>query len=157
MRSKENNRYDYLPSKIKYILDWSSNLKAIYLSQFEFRTLDVTNDLDLSDKVAISIVTTPKDKFSIYGNWADKIQLSFEDSKKKETCIQPDQTKQLYDFIMKHKDKHFVIHCLAGISRSAAIAIFINELFVEHFINAYYDHNGIVYTQLKLQHENSNV
>jgi predicted protein tyrosine phosphatase len=44
-------------------------------------------------------------------------------------------------------------HCLAGISRSAAVALFINERFVEDFINNYDDHNRRVYEMLHYLHK----
>lgn len=41
-----------------------------------------------------------------------------------------EQGKQIIDFVRTNKDMHnFVIHCAAGISRSGAIAKFINEYF----------------------------
>jgi predicted protein tyrosine phosphatase len=35
--------------------------------------------------------------------------------------IEPEQGKELRDFIEKHKDKRFLIHCAAGMSRSAGV------------------------------------
>ena len=37
-----------------------------------------------------------------------------------------DDAHKILKFIEKNKDKNFLIHCRAGISRSAAIALFIN-------------------------------
>lgn len=43
--------------------------------------------------------------------------------------INKKQTLQLLEFIEKYKDKNFIIHCAAGISRSGAVAQFINETY----------------------------
>lgn len=41
-----------------------------------------------------------------------------------------EQGKQIVDFVKANKDVHnFIVHCAAGISRSGAIAKFINEYF----------------------------
>ena len=43
--------------------------------------------------------------------------------------ISDDQATAMYRFIAKNKDKHFVVHCAAGISRSGAVALFIHNEF----------------------------
>lgn len=43
--------------------------------------------------------------------------------------INKEQTLQLLQFIDKYKDKNFIIHCAAGISRSSAICLFIHETY----------------------------
>ncbi len=40
-----------------------------------------------------------------------------------------DDTVKILDFINIHKDKNFIIHCAAGISRSAAVALFISRYY----------------------------
>lgn len=41
-------------------------------------------------------------------------------------CLTEEQAKQIVDFIIKHKDKDFYVHCSAGVSRSQAIIKFIH-------------------------------
>ena len=46
--------------------------------------------------------------------------------------IQPVDDKtilKMIEFIRTHKDKNFIIHCAAGISRSGATALFINKVY----------------------------
>lgn len=57
--------------------------------------------------------------------------------------ISDEQVDELYDFIMKNKDKkNFVVHCTAGVSRSGAVGEFVNDLF------------GIPYAEFKKQNPN---
>lgn len=57
--------------------------------------------------------------------------------------ISDEQVDELYDFIMKNKDKkNFVVHCTAGISRSGAVGEFVNDLF------------GIPYAEFRKQNPN---
>ena len=57
--------------------------------------------------------------------------------------ISDEQLDELYDFIMKNKDKkNFVVHCTAGISRSGAVGEFVNDLF------------GIPYAEFRKQNPN---
>jgi predicted protein tyrosine phosphatase len=43
--------------------------------------------------------------------------------------ISPSQALQIVDFISKRCEKKFVVNCHAGISRSAAVCLFINKTF----------------------------
>ena len=57
--------------------------------------------------------------------------------------ISDEQLDELYDFIMKNKDKkNFVVHCTAGVSRSGAVGEFVNDLF------------GIPYAEFRKQNPN---
>ena len=57
--------------------------------------------------------------------------------------ISDEQVDELYDFIMKNKDKkNFVVHCTAGVSRSGAVGEFVNDLF------------GIPYAEFRKQNPN---
>ena len=57
--------------------------------------------------------------------------------------ISDEQVDELYDFIMKNKDKkNFVVHCTASISRSGAVGEFVNDLF------------GIPYAEFRKQNPN---
>ncbi len=43
-------------------------------------------------------------------------------------CINEEQAKILHEFIHRNKDKHFLTHCYAGVSRSGAISQYICEI-----------------------------
>ena len=55
--------------------------------------------------------------------------ISIEDNDEYNKCITENDIKQLIEFIVRNKDSNFVIHCEAGISRSGAIGLFINDYF----------------------------
>lgn len=45
-------------------------------------------------------------------------------------AMSEEQAQELYDFIIKNKEKYScIVHCSAGVSRSGAIGEFINDLF----------------------------
>ena len=74
--------------------------------------------------------------------WFDDVETDLELSPtNKETCraFTEDQAKQVFEFIKENKDKNFLVHCSAGISRSGAVGSFIldylegdKEYFAEH-------------------------
>lgn len=43
--------------------------------------------------------------------------------------ITDEQIKEIYDFLIAHKEKNIIVNCRAGISRSGAIAQFVHETF----------------------------
>ena len=48
-------------------------------------------------------------------------------------AITDEQAKQIYDFLMRHFDKHIICHCRAGKSRSAAISEFLLQMFPDNY------------------------
>jgi predicted protein tyrosine phosphatase len=86
-----------------------------------------------ANTVLISIIdpkSEPLDQ-SIYDRYEDYHISSFWDILKSQEAIDNtgyhyksisiEQAKEIKEFILKHKGKQFIIHCFAGISRSAAI------------------------------------
>lgn len=61
-----------------------------------------------------------------------------------------DQAKALLSFIETHRDRKFVVHCFAGVSRSGAISKFINEHLDgnDWYLEDYQGHNRVVFNQL---------
>jgi len=123
-------------------------MRVYVLSKIKFDQLMKENEItdenvEKKDQmILISIVDT--DKFSKYGEHYFKedhenvINLSFDDcehdneasptQKNKTKAFSEEQAEKLFNFIKKHKDKKTcVVHCIAGISRSAGIATFINN------------------------------
>ena len=43
--------------------------------------------------------------------------------------ISDEDIEKIVEFVKKHKDKTFIVHCAAGISRSGAVGLFINDYF----------------------------
>jgi predicted protein tyrosine phosphatase len=39
------------------------------------------------------------------------------------------QAREMLEFIIENKDKNFIVHCFAGVSRSAAVCLFLNLIF----------------------------
>jgi hypothetical protein len=75
------------------------------------------------------------------------ITLSFPDN---DDGIPSDEAQRLVDFIKKHPDKDFIVHCFMGISRSGAVAKFINEYYDMNdvILNTYTGYNKQVYNSL---------
>lgn len=66
------------------------------------------------------------------------------------------QAKEMAEFILKNRDKNFLVHCHAGISRSGAVAQFICELKdipleTFHTMNPYVHPNPTVLRKLREQ------
>jgi predicted protein tyrosine phosphatase len=63
--------------------------------------------------------------------WFDFIRLDFDDSIEGEpNAMTENQALDLFQFISKHKDseRDWVIHCEAGLSRSAAVAAIVQDI-----------------------------
>lgn len=67
------------------------------------------------------------------------------------TGISNIQAKELLSFIKAYPNRDFIIHCFAGVSRSAAVAKFINEYYDAGNIalENYKIYNKLVYNKLK--------
>lgn len=118
------------------------------------------------DIVAISVITDEAEKFNLNQLWLDSIQLEFEDTvdTNNPKCFNQKQAEELYNFIIRHKNKAgIVIHCTMGVSRSAAIALFIEEYIlgkeIELHRSKYCNYNRYVYNLLLkeyIKHEYKN-
>jgi predicted protein tyrosine phosphatase len=129
-------------------------LWCLSFENFKETALSDNWDKNVPDNIAIiSIVNTVIDEDEIYHicNGENVLNLDFDDadplanglSDDIETFVLEDgsvihfftssMAKQVVNFIEKHKDKDFYIHCAAGISRSQA--------FVKYIKNVYYDND----------------
>ena len=86
--------------------------------------------------VMIQITTQARDFPVLKKGWKDIIQLRFDDVEGKETDIgsasnvlQDKQAEKLLDFVVKNLHCEFFIHCDAGISRSAGVAVALEKIF----------------------------
>ena len=83
----------------------------------------------------ISIHNTKDDyKYAFSKNHSNVINLTFDDveedmPEKHVYAMTMKQANEIIDFIIKNSDKHFILHCTAGISRSGAIGTFIANYF----------------------------
>lgn len=113
----------------------------------------------LRDEDLISISDTNKEKKEIRDMWMSNkkdsnaaIFLNFEDVDGIESGLTESKAKQIIKFAEKShkKKKNITIHCFAGISRSGAVAKFINEYFMEgnEYLENYQGHNRYVYYTL---------
>jgi len=60
------------------------------------------------------------------------------------------EARSIVDFIEQHKTQNFVVHCFLGVSRSGAIAKFINEYLEleDPYLDTYAGHNRAVFDAL---------
>lgn len=98
------------------------------------------NDFNVEEKfkgAAISINDTlgdwnvswfDHDHENVLRFWFDDVETNLQQSPTNPfTCraFNEEQAKKVFDFVKKHADKDWVVHCSAGISRSGAIGTFI--------------------------------
>lgn len=92
----------------------------------EYLTMFNTDVLDKFNTVLISIhdpnrAVHPPEKVT---GWFDVLQIQFWDIETpigSYDIITDDEANTIREFIEKHKDKRFMIHCAAGVSRSAGV------------------------------------
>lgn len=129
-------------------------MNILFLSQNQFKSIfNVDKGVDNSTTIVISIVTADSDCYAISTSFLDSIQLVFEDN---EQSFTPSLANSIIDFINKHKNSQcsqIIVHCLMGISRSAAVALFLEEYINSAVIDdiqrsPYRNYNRFVYSTL---------
>ncbi len=124
-----------------------------FMSQTKFKELmSLATPKSLSKTLAISIVTTSVDSFEISNKFANSLQLIFKDDNESFT---ESHANQILASVSANKDTidTIYVHCLMGVSRSAAVALFLTEAFNEITIedirrSPYCNYNRHVYTTL---------
>ena len=111
-------------------------MNIVFTSQHIFKNQINSQEADpevLKKSICISIITEPSDTFALNKNFKSSIQMSFKDDDQSFTDLHADQI--LY-FIDQYKNRvnTIFIHCLMGVSRSAAIALFLEEYLNNNFI-----------------------
>lgn len=75
--------------------------------------------------------------------------------------ITDEQAREMYLFCEKHKDKDFIVHCTAGVSRSAAVCLFLNlcynHVLKDKFFLMSSPNSRVVYKLLKAYYKNKNI
>ena len=94
--------------------------------------LEVYNKDLIPDKANVTLIAihdtdkNPHPDFKVEG-FHDVLQMNFwdteRDSDPKHPPITKEQGKEIKDFILKNKDTKFLIHCAAGMSRSAGVGM----------------------------------
>lgn len=105
-----------------------------------------------SDTKVISINDTESEMLEVMNLCkSDNIlYLQMVDIESESSGFTEQMAKSVLEFV-KSDDEHIVIHCLVGVSRSGAIAKFINEYFnprPDHYLQMYTGHNCYVYSLL---------
>lgn len=144
---------------IQNLCEYENYININFGSMFNFKQY-FNNDSYLTRTLrpaCISIVTKESEQFELNESWNRSLQLVFEDTDDIEDpkCFNEDHAKQILDFIINNLDDiaNLQIHCLMGISRSAAIALFINENILNNLIpdlakSAYVNYNRHIYSTL---------
>lgn len=99
-------------------------------------------DINIDDNTVLISITDPDKNIlpnDITDKFKDSLSIQFWDIEEKIHDIEPisiEEAKIIKDFIKKNKNNNFVIHCEAGISRSAGVAMGVFML-IEHDGNKY--------------------
>lgn len=96
-----------------------------------------------NELVFITISDPNKPNVDDKGYFKDKLELKFWDVEEdigNYTPINITQAKEIYDFIITHKDAEFLINCEAGVSRSAGVGLAIEYLLRDKYIYPKWEH-----------------
>lgn len=124
-----------------------------FVSRWDFKKLLRDNYVNENVSVVSISDTIHEEKemgmnLSFFGILPEKSFLThFPDN---ERGIDKHVAKELVDFIKAQGDTNFIVHCFMGISRSAAVAKFINEYYDmgDIVLNTYAGYNRQVYNSL---------
>ena len=114
----------------KFVTAQTNHVDAI-IGIDEFRDHTRTFDKDNLVLIAILDPDTESHELDLIDGYKDVIQAKFWDVEEgigKYTPITDEQGKELREFILKNKDSKFLIHCHAGVSRSAGVAMAVDCL-----------------------------
>lgn len=131
-----------------------------------FRSAQDLLDLD-KDTVLISIndPNEPPATFSFDDKVAQIHRQTFADLTTDKTIvykgleyppIKISQAREIIQFIVENKDKNFLVHCRAGISRSGAICLFLANNFGHKLKGNFWslsDPNPFIYGMLQIQYD----
>lgn len=108
------------------------------------------------------MITSPEADFPLVdGKWNDILQIKFDDVEWREEknnstnhqlyeVISENQAKQILDFAVKNIDKDIFISCDAGLSRSPAVLVALEQIFnAKDVSDAYPHHNRFVKNMIR--------
>lgn len=129
-------------------------MKTQFVSRWDMKKL-IRNDM-VSNTAIISINDTPTEMSEMIDLLEDcgatYLALTFSDVELGERgCITESQARQIYEFVNLHHNKNIIAHCFMGVSRSGAIAAWINEYLDrgDWYLEDYKGYNPTVYDMLK--------
>ncbi len=122
------------------------------------KILNENVELQHSDKAFISILNSDTPNASYFNkDYSNVLRLIFDDATEEENenrikkglkelqLITTEQCKSLLSFIEQNKHvETFYVHCSAGVSRSGAVGVFINDLFGEESYFEFANSNPII-------------
>jgi len=116
------------------------NIQAI-IGVLEFKALATSSAFNPEDYVVISILD-PDDSISTEEElklFKKSLHIRFWDIEEdigKYTVISDENAKTIAQFIIDNKDEKFIIHCAAGMSRSAGTGLAVNAI-IDHYGDKY--------------------
>lgn len=133
-----------------------SKMNITFHSRGEIKKL-VENEQINKDTVAISISDTEDERtamsYLMVNTSCRFIGQVFRDDESSFQKHQAEMLVQLIDEAYQEGKRHFVVHCFAGVSRSGAVAKFINDFYGEGpnhpILGEYKVYNRRVYTMLE--------
>lgn len=134
--------------------------QIIFISQKDFQE-KYNQCNNLSNAACISIVDPyEKHKPIISDKWALSLRIEMYDGDTEEESLFTDKNaKRIIDFIKSVKEletKTLIVHCYAGISRSAAVAKFASLILNAYFPDYYILYNKFIYSKLLLNYKSEN-
>lgn len=136
-------------------------MKVDFVPRDQLKKLLVNYQANLSETVIISISDTPDEQLEmikiissaykeLYGaeGWLYYITLQTSDDESSFNSLQAEVVRTFLD--THGTKKNYLIHCLAGVSRSGAVAKFINDYFDAGvwYLEDYRGHNKHIYNVL---------
>lgn len=130
--SKKLNQEETFEYRNKFnIYTCSNNLIKGIVSRREIENFSIDNfkQLNKNENTVLISITDPKSKKLskfILDQFEEKISIQFWDIEEdfaQYKIISQKQGREIFDFINKNRDKNFLIHCEAGISRSAGVGL----------------------------------
>lgn len=123
-------------------------------NRIEFVSKKIAENITPNKDWIIISINDPLSIANLKEGWLDILPLTFNDINIKiddYLVFNKDDAGKIIDFVEKYKEEGSVIivHCYAGISRSAAVAKFIAEKYNLKFNHNYFLYNKLVYTTLK--------
>lgn len=107
----------------------------------------------LSNWAVISITAPDEPEATLQPGWSSVLRLKFadtDDAAEVEVAFNDGHARTVVDFVrgLDAQVEGVVVHCFAGISRSAAVAKFIADTYELPFPQAYAQYNKLIYRRL---------
>jgi len=147
--------WDFKPLSMVKIKDiFEKRLKEITIKKIEFMSQSEAEGIIPKQNEAIISISCPKDVVHLSNLWRNKLELKFHDidfPEDDKVIFNEDHYDQIMNFLnsIENSVENIVVHCHAGISRSAAVAMFIADIYRLNFNTNYTLYNKYIYTTCK--------